>query len=211
METGGSRLPLTERMIIGYSGLTMIYDSGHNGNINFLQSIFYPAILVFFLLLVGCTDPLVPKREPQFFQAKVWEVYQGAWFDISYPSQFIPTPSLQSRTAKGYDSVEFLSPNGDVSFYIFAPQWGGIPTDIVLAPQGEVVVKESEEKKNGTTIKTTVICKIDDSFCRSIWDTISHQGTVRTTLGFKYRNEEVRRRYKESYQKFQYSLQRYAD
>src|SRR5690242_4846750 len=53
------------------------------------------------------------------------QLFRGAWFEVRAPATFVVKPSLKSSTADGYDSVEFVAPDGAVTFYVFAPQWGG--------------------------------------------------------------------------------------
>lgn len=163
--------------------------------------------------LAGCTaaTPQAPGPPAAAPQASEERVFLGAWFEISYPADFIPAPSLPSRTADGWDSAEFISPDGRVSFYVYAPQWGGEPTDIALDSRREALVSEKRAKQNGREIRWLTICAQDGSYCRAYQDTTARQGTVRTTLGIKYRDEEARRRYLPAYLKFRNSLQQFAD
>jgi hypothetical protein len=165
--------------------------------------------------LAGCTAAAPKEPNPASAtaapQASLERVFQGAWFEISYPADFTPVPSLPSRTAEGWDSAAFISPDGGVSFYVYAPQWGGEPTDIALDAQREALVSEKRAEEDGRQIRWVTICAQDGSYCRSYQDTTARQGTVRTTLGIKYRDEEARRRYLPAYLKFRHSLQQFAD
>ncbi len=138
-------------------------------------------------------------------------VFSGAWFEIRYPAGFSARPSLKSTTAGGYDSAEFIAPGGEVSFYVFAPQWGGNPADIALMPEREQLVTEQRRQLADREIRWFTIAARDGSYRRSYQETVAQQGSVRTILGIKYRNEEARLRYQQAYQQFRKSLQLYAD
>lgn len=138
-------------------------------------------------------------------------IFRGAWFDVRYPAGFIPRPSLESSTAEGYDSAEFISPDGTVSFYVFAPQWGGTAVDIALLPDQERLVAEQRRKTGGRQIRWYTIAARDGSYRRSYQEAVSRQGSVKTIVGIKYRDEEARLRYQKAYQRFRNSLKLYAD
>jgi hypothetical protein len=87
------------------------------------------------LLVAGGIRPAASEGETR--------VFEGAWFQVAYPADFVAVPSLPSATAEGYDSAFFRSPDGAVEFYVFAPQWGGQPEDIALDPGREELVLTS--------------------------------------------------------------------
>ena len=58
--------------------------------------------------------------------------YQGAWFEVKYPQDFTAKGSMASETSDGFDSAIFTSPDKDVSFYVYSPQWSGEVKDISL-------------------------------------------------------------------------------
>ena len=172
------------------------------------SSLFWLALVAWLTAAVGCTTPQGP---PQPLQEPPQKVFQGAWFEISYPAGFTPAPSLASSTAEGYDSAVFTAPDGSVSFYIYAPQWGGEPTDIALDPERETLVADNRAVQNDREIRHLTICAKDGSYCRSYRDTIAQQGSVRTVVGITYRDEEARRRHLQDYLRFRNSLQQFAD
>jgi hypothetical protein len=167
-------------------------------------------MLVGCLAVLGCTASPAIDVQTQFYHSGE-QVFQGAWFEVTYPSGFIAAPSLASSTADGYDSAEFISPDGRVSFYVFAPQWGGEPTDIALDPQRELLVAEKRAEQNGRKIHWLTICAKNGNYCRAYQDTTTQQGSVRTILGFKYRDEAARNQYRPRYLKFRDSLRLFAD
>ena len=138
-------------------------------------------------------------------------VFSGAWFDVSYPAGFTARPSLKSSTAEGYDSAEFISPDGTVSFYVFAPQWSGTPADIARIPNREQLVTEQKSQVRDREIRWFTIAARDGSYRRSYQETVARQGSVKTIVGIKYRNEKARLRYQKAYEQFRKSLQLYAD
>lgn len=168
-------------------------------------------LLGYWLLVAGCG--IIKKQSPdlQLSESMSWKLFQGAWFQINYPADFTSMPSLRSSSADGFDSVEFISPEGQVSFYVFAPQWGGEPTDIALDPEREFLVIEKSEEQNGRKIQWSTICEQDGSYCRDIHNTTAQQGSVRTTFGIKYRDQDARHQYHEDYLRFRHSLQQFAD
>lgn len=98
-----------------------------------------------------------------------------------------------------------------MSFYIYAPQWGGEPVDVVLDPQTEYLVEEVSEVQNGRITNKVKICTKGETSCRIIHDVIDQEGSIRTTLAIKYSDDEVRRQYQQDYLKFQLSLQQFTD
>jgi hypothetical protein len=130
---------------------------------------------------------------------------------VRYPAHFQVRPSLPSRTAEGFDSVEFIAPDGSVSFYVFAPQWGGEPTDIELDPVRERLVAEERRDEDGGHARWFTIAAKDGSYLRSYRETTKEQGSLRTVVGIKYASEAARRRYLPAYEEFRRSLERYAD
>lgn len=161
--------------------------------------------------VIGCKASMAREPQPQISQAQGVQVFQGAWFEIAYPTGFTSVPSLPSSTAEGYDSAAFISPDKKVSFYVYAPQWGGEPTDIALDPIEESLVSDKQTEKNGRVVRWLTICAKDGSYCRAYQDTLAQQGSLRTTLGIKYHDEEVRRQYHQDYLNFRDSLVQFAD
>lgn len=139
------------------------------------------------------------------------KIFLCAWCEIRYPANFTVRPSMPSTTAEGYDSAEFIAPDASVSFYIFAPQWGGEARDIALDTQREILVSTQSRRKSGVTRHWFTIAAKDGSYRRSYLDTIEQQGSVRHVIGMKYRNEAVRRSYLKAYACFRQSLKHFTD
>ena len=169
------------------------------------------AALLTLLLLPACSQPADVQEERSAGHGVSTRIYHGAWFEVGYPAEFTVRPSLPSSTAEGYDSAEFISPDAAVSFYVFAPQWGGEPTDIALDPQSERLGAEEMQQTSGRNLRWFTIEAADGSYRRSYLETVAQQGAVKTIVGIKYRDATARGRYQQEYQLFQQSLQLYAD
>ncbi len=104
------------------------------------------------ILLVSCST--------SFSQTKV---YNGAWFDIKYPSSFTVRESIKSVSGEGYESAFFISPDKSVEFYIFSPQWRGEAKDIALKIT-EKLASEKKQKSGDAEIKWWTISAKDGSY-----------------------------------------------
>ena len=143
--------------------------------------------------------------------------YKGAWFEIKYPSDFKVKPAQKSATSTmGYDSVYFYSPDNNVIFYVFSPQWQGKlrETDIEIDPNHEELIeqnimKEKDQMGNFKTIRTITVKAKDNSCLRSIRDETTD--TNRLVFGIKYKNKEFYNKYYNDYLLFKKSLRQFAD
>lgn len=178
----------------------------------YLQN-FFCTLIAFLAVTVSLTSTL-PASGQVGQQAETNQasgIFRGAWFNILCPTDFTARPSLKSTTAEGYDSAEFTSSDGTVSFYVFAPQWSGNATDIALIPKREELVAEHRCQEQDRKIHWFTIAAKDGSYHRSYQETIAQQGSIKTIMGIKYRNEEARLRYMNTYELFRNSLKLYAD
>lgn len=154
--------------------------------------------------------------------------YEGHWFTVKYPKEFTASPttpmaefrSVQqeegtpTRTFVDTDEATFTSPEGEVVFYVFSPQWGGEP-DYLLVKDTEKLVEEkmSEEGKDGDkkTLKWGIIAAKDGSYTRSYLSTKMYDDTVHYVVGIQYEDQAAYDDYKEEYEAFKKSLVQYAD
>lgn len=137
--------------------------------------------------------------------------YDGAWFSVSYPANFRVKPSLRSFSADGYDSAFFYAPDDKVVFYLFAPQWGGVASDILLQPANEVLqAREMKFSGRYTHIWTTIAAK-DGSYRRSYQRTEAADGGSAWVVGVRYDTDEGLARYRAAYNDFKQSIKLYAD
>ncbi len=161
-------------------------------------------------LLPGCREEKV-EQPLQAAPEVGYKTFQGAWFEVRYPAAFSVKPSLPSRTAEGYDSAEFVSPNESVAFYVFAPQWGGEASDIAFNPEAETLVDERTEQQGDRELRWFTIAAKDGSYRRSYLETVAQQGAVKTVIGIWYRDAAALKRYQRQYQEFRDSLEQFAD
>jgi hypothetical protein len=138
-------------------------------------------------------------------------VFEGAWFQVAYPADFVAVPSLPSATAEGYDSAFFKSPDGAVEFYVFAPQWGGQPEDIALDPGREELVAERTVEGRGRTVTWRTIASKDGSYERAYQITRDTAGPSLSAVGIKYRDPTALSAHRTAYARFKQSLELWAE
>ena len=165
------------------------------------------AITLFAAATLVAAAPSRPKALPGG-----WKLYRGAWFEIACPPGFTPRPSKKSATAEtGHDSAFFLSPDRLVEFYVFSPQWGGEPEDILLDPATETVVSRKRDRRRGRTTEWVEIRAKNGAYLRAYADTVDETLNTRKTFGIRYRDAGAYRRYREAYLAFKESLVQFAD
>lgn len=144
-----------------------------------------------------------------------WITYKGAWFEIKYPSGFTVKPARKSTTnVVGYDSVYFISPNNNVEFYVFSPQWKGEAKEIEINPNIEKLIdqnttKERNEFGQSKTIRVFAAKAKDNSYFRAVRDETTDD--TRLIFGIKYKNKEMYNKYYNDYILFKKSLIQIAD
>lgn len=162
---------------------------------------------MFVLVLALLWLPLVPSAIPQ----KTWQKYEGEWFEIRYPRGFRARPSQPSTSGSGYDSAFFLSSDGSVEFYVFAPQWNGTARDIEINPATETLVSTNVTRAGSKQIRRITIKAQDGSYLRSYEDTEDVTTNTRRIFGIKYLNSDAYNRYRQAYVTFKASLVQFAD
>jgi hypothetical protein len=146
-----------------------------------------------------------------------WLTYKGAWFEIKYPPGFTVRPGQKSATsAEGYDSAYFVSPDHNVAFYVFSPQWKGEvrKEDIEINPNREELIeqqvaKEKDQTGNSKTVRILLVKAKDNSYVRAIRDETTD--STRLIFGIKYKNKEFYQKYYQDYLFFKKSLSQFAD
>ena len=138
--------------------------------------------------------------------------FEGAWFDVTVPAEFKATPLLPGLSSDGHDSASFTSPDGSVSFYVFAPQWSGNPLTIAIDPETEVLRDETTSVlENGVKNRWWTIDAKDGSYARSYHEVTDAEGTSRHVIGTKYASVVALQTYGADYACFKNSLERYLD
>ena len=143
--------------------------------------------------------------------------FKGNWFDIEYPANFMATPSKpiiseEEITYVETDEAYFESPDGEVEFFVYSPQWGGEPTHYFEVKPNEKISDNEEaidEIIPTTIIKWVTIEDENGAYTRSYY----HKKTESTDLvfGIKYKNQAIYDLYYEQYKAFKKSLVQYAD
>jgi hypothetical protein len=144
-------------------------------------------------------------------QAQATATFKGAWFEIVFPADFIPRPSLSATPDGGPDSVFFDAADGGVGFYVYSPQWGGTPTDIALDEATETLTGERTSKNGPITRRWFTISARDGSYQRSYLTTSDERGPSNWTIGIKYSDSDALGKYRPAYNAFRESLQQFAD
>jgi len=144
------------------------------------------------------------------------KMYKGSWFDIEYPTSFtaIPTEPIIDKNEISYvetDEAFFQSPDQEVEFFVYSPQWGGEPSYFKLA-NNELIESEKEavDEIVPTTIITWVTIKDKNE---NYWRSYYHKKTNSTDLvfGIWFTSQSAYERYKPQYTAFKKSLVQYAD
>ncbi|RRD76988.1 hypothetical protein [Tannerella forsythia] len=138
--------------------------------------------------------------------------FTGAWFEVKYPSDFTAQGSMVSASGEEnqFDSAFFTSPDGEVEFYIFSPQWGGEPTDIALRSNEKAGNRQVKQTAKQTVTHWTIGAQ-DGSYVRSYQETRNEVENTVWVVGIKYKNQKAYDRYKKQYIAFKSSLQQFAD
>lgn len=137
--------------------------------------------------------------------------FAGAWFDIQFPTAFTVKPSQKSTSSDGYESVFFTSPDQEVEFYIFSPQWSGEPADIAFNAATENKTADVIKKDKGKTLHLFTYEAKDKSYTRSYQESTENDETVKWVVGIKYKSQAAYEKYKNDYLSFKKSLMQYAD
>ncbi len=162
---------------------------------------------VLMLVLVLLWLPLAPSNVTQ----NTWQKYEGAWFEIRCPPGFRVRPSQPSTSANGYDSAFFLSSDGTVEFYVFAPQWNGTARDIEIDPATETLVSQNAVRSGGKRIRRVTIRAQNGGYLRSYEDVEDVISNTRRIFGIKYVNTAAYSRYRPAYLTFRASLVQFSD
>lgn len=138
------------------------------------------------------------------------KIFKGAWFDIKYPSSFKAKGSLKSSSAEGFESAFFESSDRLVEFYVFSPQWSGVPSDISLKETEKLSSTKTEINGSQITIWWTITAK-NGSYIRSYQEKKDESLNINWVVGIKYKNQIAYNKYKTQYSAFKASLKQYAD
>ena len=155
----------------------------------------------------------IPITKPEKFGNVVDGKFTGAWFSINVPSGFRIKPSLKSSTSNiqnAFDSVFFVSPAGDVEFYVFSPQWMGRPTDFECNPTVEGTPSLDKKGNSKKLFEYSTCAAKDNSYTKSLV-LITENQNINYAFGIKYKNQVAYEKYKAEYLSFKNSLKQFSD
>jgi hypothetical protein len=140
------------------------------------------------------------------------QIFEGAWFKVTYPDTFVAEGSLKSLTDDGFDSATFRSPGNEVEFYVFSPQVGGKPEDLERAIAAETLIASAESRGKSRIVKWRTYQPRDKSYTRSIEETRTPDGLyVTRVVAIKYKDAAALNKYKTDYTTFKNSHEAYAN
>lgn len=140
-----------------------------------------------------------------------WHTYEGAWFTVRFPREFSVKPSLPTGELGQFDSVFFIAPDNQVSFYVLSPQWRRVDEKIALQSASEIQKEEFKRLTDGFIEESRIIRALDGSYERLIESYTSENQTVSWTFQFRYTNSKARMTYEKQYEQFKVSLDQYTD
>jgi hypothetical protein len=148
-----------------------------------------------------------------------YEAYNGDYFSVQYPSNFIAQPLEPTDQIDDYefirtDEATFTSPDGEVEFFVYSPLWGGEPEFYLEFLDNEELTEEKEsietdEFGQEKTIQWMTFTDKDGNYSRSYVSTKTESTFL--VFGIKSFNDAAYEKYKERYLKFKESLQQFAD
>ena len=136
------------------------------------------------------------------------KTYNGAWFDVRVPEGFTVQPSLLSVSNEGYDSVWLRSPDDDFDLYIYSPQWGGEPSDVIDDPQISDITENTQINDHGTVTVREIAYK-NGQYGKFTSNQTIHNNHL--TTGYRHSNQPLSESQNQIHRCFLQSIQQYAD
>lgn len=163
------------------------------------------------LTLAGSADVLAQGTSGVRQSQSAMRNYSGGWFDVRYPASFTARGSIVTTSGETgkFDSARFTSPDGKVTFYVYAPQWRGDPTDIDLGPDEREGSREVKRTKKNTVTFWTIVAR--NGATRSYQKTEEHASNTSWVVGIEYADQASYQRYRQQYLQFKQSLRLHAD
>jgi hypothetical protein len=168
-------------------------------------------------------DTIFEVSEPLIAEIAEWDgeykAYNGNYFTVQYPSNFIthpfePTDQMDEYDFISTDEATFTSPDGEVEFFVYSPLWGGAPESYLEARENEEITTEKETCDNSIEgwpkiIKWVTYTDKNGAYTRSYVSTKTESTDL--VFGIKSINDAAYEKYKEHYLKFKESLEQFAD
>jgi len=141
-----------------------------------------------------------------------WETFNGTYFRISYPKDFLVKPSIKADASDGlFDSVFFISPDGTVEFYIYSPLWNGNASDITFDDAKELSISDKTNVIDEYIVTYMTFEAKDKSYTRSYVYKENFKTNNLTVFGINYRNRDDYDKYIEDYSRFKKSIEQWSD
>lgn len=166
------------------------------------------------LALAACGPEASPDAAPR--------LYQGTWFDISYPGDFTPRPLAPvnpagERNAVETDEAYFRAPDGSAEFYVYSPLWSGEPEYLQIRADERTLRDEVEEsgppdnRQQNRFITTEAANGAAGRTMLSIRSQVGSGSDTHHVFGFEHRDRAAYERYAKAFEAFKASLRQYAD
>jgi len=172
----------------------------------FIQFSFYTI-----MIWMALSDIVIAAPNENFLQD---DKFKGAWFTINVPKSFIVKPSLKSATTKNkesFDSALFISPDGEVEFYVYSPQWMGRPIDFEFKSSVEKMLSQSSVGDRAKKYYEYFTFSANDKSYTKSLVVITENESTNYAFGIKYKNQLAYDKYKTQYLDFKKSLVQFAD
>ena len=135
--------------------------------------------------------------------------YSGAWFEVIVPENFIAKPSLPSTTNDGYDSVWFVNSTLGMALYVYSPQWGGKPSDII-DDSAVAHLREHVQSNEESSVHTRAVA-YNDGQSGSFTSTEKIDYASHLTTGYRSKQSPLSEELEQIYTCFVQSIQQFAD
>ena len=173
------------------------------------------SILLLFLGLMSLSavaqkGKLSPKKAAtKTMSSTQTKFYKGAWFSVRYPASFKAQSEMPSKTGGPgtYDSATFTSPDGTVTFCIYAPKYSTtIPKELF----GDNFVDTEKLREGGITSYSSFYSPKYKRTC-SYMAYRCEETAFLYVIGLRYTTYEAFEKYKKQYDAFKKSLLLYDD
>lgn len=180
---------------------------------------FLKIVTLLFLLFTRLTEANVLTNAQATYPKRAM-IYVSGFFKVEYPMDFTVYPP--NRRANMSDEATFVSPDEDVEFYIYSPQWSG-RSSYLNRRANEIIESDSNKKiHNKKELKYISINwrtykdkhgRYKRAYMHKRVCPYADQASGCTTLvfGIKFKNQASYDRYKKEYLRFKKSLEQYAD
>jgi hypothetical protein len=134
-------------------------------------------------------------------------VFQGTWFTIQYPVSFKCVPMRRTPSMSGFDSARFISPDGEVEFYVYVPRNDWSTDDFTLRSSEKIEEDISRDYNNGQTqFHWVTMAANDGSYRRSYVEENYISRNKKRAFGIKYKDKATYDIYLQLYTTFKESL-----